>query len=174
MRANIGWIILIISLFTLHAQSNISSTVATGQPLRAASSDSPVPSPEGNSIDITLSYRWHDHNCLRFDGGFADVAGSFASVGYSRSNLLRMREILALSAEVGVPAARSEIQPVEAVAVRQADSNGRQLLRSALLLQSAARVVDIRISTKHAGVRFVSARRLAALYKARLWRRRLC
>jgi outer membrane protein insertion porin family len=102
MRANIGWIILIISLFTLHAQSNISSTVATGQPLRAAGSDAACLSPEGNSIDITLSYRWHDHNCLRFDGGFADVAGSFASVGYSRSNLLRMREILTLSAEVGV------------------------------------------------------------------------
>jgi len=102
MRANIGWIILIISLFTLHAQSNISSTVATGQPLRAASSDAACLSPEGNSIDITLSYRWHDHNCLRFDGGFADVAGSFASVAYSRSNLLRMREILTLSAEVGV------------------------------------------------------------------------
>jgi len=59
-------------------------------------------------VDVLLPFRWLGKNCIRLQGGFSGVAGSFAAISYSRKGLLHLGEILSLNAEYGVRLHRAQ------------------------------------------------------------------
>jgi outer membrane protein insertion porin family len=59
-------------------------------------------------IDVLLPFPWLGKNCLRVQGGFSGVAGSFVGLSYSRRNLLHLGEILSVAAEYGVRLHRAQ------------------------------------------------------------------
>jgi len=55
-----------------------------------------------NAAELTPHFKRMGKNCVRFTGGYSSLAGSFARLSYSTTNLLHAGETLSVSSEYGV------------------------------------------------------------------------
>jgi outer membrane protein insertion porin family len=57
---------------------------------------------DANAANITLQFKWPRKICMRLNGGFSSIPGSFAGLSVSTGNLLHLGERLSLSSQFGV------------------------------------------------------------------------
>jgi outer membrane protein insertion porin family len=63
---------------------------------------------EIDRVDVLLPFGFLGRNCIRLQGGFDSIAGSFVDISYSRKGLLHLNETLSLDAEYGVRLHRAQ------------------------------------------------------------------